>query len=124
MWRSALVAAAGTLLTSGAVARPAIETINATMGADYLTKQATGFWYANMDHSGQYRGYAPDLGSDYDYPVYKAVSPGDGAALQRAINAGTDENGEKRHQTWLSSQPRVGHTVMEGAGGASGGRSC
>ena len=89
MWRSALVAAAGTLLTSGAVARPAIETINATMGADYLTKQATGFWYANMDHSGQYRGYAPDLGSDYDYPVYKAVSPGDGAALQRAINAVT-----------------------------------
>lgn len=107
MWKSALVAAAGTLLAGVAVARPATESSNTTRAADYLATQATGFWYANMDHSGQYRGYAPDLGSDYNYPVFKAVSPGDGAGIQRAINVGTDENGEKRHQTWLSAQPRV-----------------
>ncbi|KAI1144258.1 glycoside hydrolase family 55 protein [Hypoxylon sp. FL0543] len=70
-----------------------------------LQKRATSFWYANMDHTGQYRGYAPDLGSDYTYPVYMAVNPGDGAGIQNAINdAG---NGDKRHGEWLASQPRV-----------------
>lgn len=105
-WTSALVAAAGTLLARGAVARPAVETSNATTAADDLVRRATGFWYANMDHTGQYRGYAPDLDGDYNYPVYQAVSPGDGAGIQRAINAGT-ASGQTRHPTWLSSQPRV-----------------
>ncbi|KAI1413046.1 glycoside hydrolase family 55 protein [Hypoxylon sp. FL1857] len=70
-----------------------------------LQKRATSFWYANMDHTGQYRGYAPDLGSDTTYPVFMAVNPGDGAGIQNAINdAG---NGNKRHGEWLASQPRV-----------------
>ncbi|KAI1213565.1 glycoside hydrolase family 55 protein [Annulohypoxylon truncatum] len=71
---------------------------------DNLVKRATSFWYANMDHTGSARGYAPDLGTD-TYPVYMAVNAGDGAGIQNAINdAG---NGQKRHGEWLASQPRV-----------------
>lgn len=70
-----------------------------------LTTRATSFWYANLDHTGTARGYAPDLDGDFNYPVYMAVSPGDGAGIQRAINAGT--NGGTRHPQWLASQPRV-----------------
>ncbi|KAI1384809.1 glycoside hydrolase family 55 protein [Hypoxylon trugodes] len=72
---------------------------------DNLLKRATSFWYANMNHTGDYRGYAPDLGSDFTYPVFKAVNPGDGAGIQNAIyDAG---NGNQRHHHWLASQPRV-----------------
>ncbi|KAI6087368.1 glycoside hydrolase family 55 protein [Hypoxylon rubiginosum] len=75
------------------------------VSADNILKRATSFWYANMDHTGQYRGYAPDLGDDYTYPVFKAVNPGDGAGIQTAINdAG---NGNSRNGQWLASQPRV-----------------
>ncbi len=70
-----------------------------------LVKRATSFWYANMDHTGSARGFAPDLDGDSSYPVFKAVNPGDGAGIQQAINdAG---NGNKRHGQWLASQPRV-----------------
>ncbi|KAJ2976359.1 hypothetical protein NUW58_g8108 [Xylaria curta] len=70
-----------------------------------LAARATSFWYANVDHTGTYRGYAPDLDGDFNYPVYVAVNPGDGAGIQRAINSGT--NGGTRHTKWLASQPRV-----------------
>ncbi|KAK4141518.1 glycoside hydrolase [Dichotomopilus funicola] len=64
------------------------------------------FWYANIDHtSDKVRGYAPDLDSDYEYAVYKAVKAGDGPGIQAAINAGTGT--AKRHGQWLASQPRV-----------------
>ncbi|KAI0379671.1 glycoside hydrolase family 55 protein [Hypomontagnella monticulosa] len=70
-----------------------------------LVKRATSFWYANMDHTGQYRGFAPDLGNDFTYPVFMAVNPGDGAGINDAItDAG---NGNTRHSQWLASQPRV-----------------
>jgi hypothetical protein len=76
-----------------------------------LAARATSFWYANVDHTGNARGYAPDLDGDYNYPVYMAVTPGDGAGIQRAINAGT--NGGTRHPQWLASQPRVCfHTML------------
>lgn len=69
-----------------------------------VSKRATSFWYPNMDHAGQARGYAPDLDGDYSYPVYKSVDSGDGDAIQRAIN---NNNGASRHGQWLASQPRV-----------------
>ncbi|KAK4119685.1 glycoside hydrolase family 55 protein [Parathielavia appendiculata] len=66
----------------------------------------TSFWYANIDHtSANVRGYAPDLDGDYVYEVYRAVSPGDGASIQAAINSAT--NGNTRHGKWFASQPRV-----------------
>lgn len=71
---------------------------------DKASKRGTRFWYPNMDHSGQYRGYAPDLDGDDAYQVYVAVKAGDGDAIQRAIN---DDKGGKRHGKWLASQPRV-----------------
>lgn len=70
-----------------------------------IDKRATSFWYANMDHTGQYRGYAPDLDGDHNYAVFKAVQAGNGASIQAAIN---DDNGKSRHGQWLASQPRVG----------------
>jgi hypothetical protein len=70
-----------------------------------LVRRATSFWYANMDHTGNARAYAPDLDPDFSYPVFMAATAGDGSSIQRAINAGT--NGGTRHPQWLASQPRV-----------------
>jgi hypothetical protein len=77
----------------------------------------TDFWYANMNHSGPPRGYAPDLGGDDTYEVFKTVEPGDGAAIQEAID---DDRGKDRRPQWWASQPRVricGGTrfIMEGS---------
>ncbi|KAI1318408.1 glycoside hydrolase family 55 protein [Xylariaceae sp. FL0255] len=68
-------------------------------------RATTSFWYANLDHTGSARGYAPELGTDYTYPVYMAVAAGDGAGIQTAINS--DGAGGSRHSEWLASQPRV-----------------
>lgn len=87
----------------GGVSCSAIPRDNDTL--DNISKRATSFWYANLDHTGSYRGYAPDLGNDYTYPVFKAVNPGDGAGIQTAINDA--DNGNSRNAQWLASQPRV-----------------
>jgi hypothetical protein len=111
------LAAAFALLLSGAQAIPAPDNGNAS-----LSKRATTFWYANMDHTGQYRGYAPDLDPDYTYQVFKAVNPGDGASIQTAINSG---DGANRHGQWLASQPRVSaHKKVVGQGNNRFSRSC
>lgn len=93
------------LLFGAASAVPTPDPLSDNDAGANLTKRATSFWYANMDHTGQYRGYAPDLDGDYTYAVFKSVNPGDGAGIQTAINAGT--NGASRHGQWLASQPRV-----------------
>ncbi|KAM7214657.1 Pectin lyase fold/virulence factor [Rhypophila decipiens] len=68
---------------------------------------ATAFWYNDIDHtSANVRGYAPDLDPDFGYPIYKAVSAGDGAGIQRAINEATT-TGSSRNNLWFASQPRV-----------------
>jgi chitodextrinase len=90
------------LLLQGAVVA-AVPAANNT--ENELVRRATSYWYANMDHTGQYRGYAPDLDPDYSYQVFMAATPGDASSIQRAINAGT--NGATRHPQWLASQPRV-----------------
>lgn len=97
---------AASLLLAGVTATPTpIIESNGDGNDTVLAARATSFWYANVDHTGAARGYAPDLDGDYAYPVYMAVSPGDGAGIQRAITAGT--NGGTRHPKWLASQPRV-----------------
>jgi hypothetical protein len=102
-WARAVMLLALFLTTVSAITIP--NNINDTVTTNPALELSTSFWYANMDHTGQYRGYAPNLGTDYTYPVFKAVSPGDGAGIQRAINdAG---NGARRHGQWLASQPRV-----------------
>ncbi|KAK5991277.1 Glucan endo-1,3-beta-glucosidase BGN13.1 [Cladobotryum mycophilum] len=62
---------------------------------------ASSYWYANMDHSGTARGYAPHTDNPGSYSVYVAVNAGDAGGIQRAIDSGN------RHQQWLASQPRV-----------------
>ncbi|KAK7958621.1 glycoside hydrolase family 55 protein [Apiospora saccharicola] len=105
MMRSALVTAA--VLAVRAIASPLVAATDNDINGTYadLASRATGFWYANMDHTGNARGYAPHLDQDYNYAVFKAVKAGDGAGIQAAINEGT--NGAKRHGQWLASQPRV-----------------
>ncbi|KAI1869657.1 uncharacterized protein JN550_005638 [Neoarthrinium moseri] len=74
--------------------------------ADYSAAAATTFWYANLDHTGPYKGDAPDLDTNHTYPVFKSVSPGATAVeIQAAIN--DNGNGGKRHSQWLASEPRV-----------------
>jgi len=66
---------------------------------------ATNFWYANVDHTGSPRGYAPEV-SPYTYPVFQAVQPSQGGSgIQNAINS--DGNGGTRPGQWLSAEPRV-----------------
>ncbi|OAQ64598.1 glycoside hydrolase family 55 protein [Pochonia chlamydosporia 170] len=57
-----------------------------------------------MDHTGAARGYAPHVDNPGSYPVFKTVNPGDGGAIQSAID--TAGNGNRQNQ-WLASQPRV-----------------
>jgi hypothetical protein len=101
--KSATAVAAASLLTA-VFAAPSALPVDSK--ADLKERATTSFWYANMDHTGDYRGYAPDLDGDYTYPVYKAVSAGASASdIQTAINdAG---NGSERNSEWLASQPRV-----------------
>ncbi|KAH8201325.1 hypothetical protein TruAng_004493 [Truncatella angustata] len=80
---------------------------DAYIHSDSAEVSSTSFWYANLDHTGSYRGYAPDLdGNSSTYPVYVAVKTGATAVeIQAAIN--DDGNGGSRHSQWLASQPRV-----------------
>lgn len=64
-------------------------------------KAATTYWYANMDHTGEFRGIAPYVDNSDSYEVYKTVDPGDGNAIQDAIDSGGRQN------QWLASDPRV-----------------
>jgi hypothetical protein len=97
------------LLAGTALAMPADHATHKR--DDNLSKRATSFWYANMDHTGSARGYAPDLDEDYNYAVYVSATAGSASSIQSAINNGT--NGATRHTKWLASQPRVGHSREE-----------
>lgn len=107
--RSTIITAAVLAAVQAVVASPLAVVAGAEIEVNDthldLASRATGYWYANMDHTGNARGYAPDLDKDYNYAVYKAVKAGDGNGIQAAINDGTD--GAKRHGQWLASQPRV-----------------
>ncbi|KAL6788689.1 laminarinase [Trichoderma sp. SZMC 28012] len=64
----------------------------------------TSFWYAAMDHTGQYKGYAPHAPSPSSYNVFVSVNAGDAGSLQSAIDSAGSSN---RQNEWLASQPRV-----------------
>ncbi|KAK4184355.1 glycoside hydrolase [Podospora australis] len=105
-----VVAALAVVCVAGVSASPTITQPGNTAanGEENVAKRqvSTSFWYANIDHvSGDVRGFAPDLDGDYVYEVYKPVTPGNGASIQAAINAGT--NGAQRNGKWFASQPRV-----------------
>lgn len=62
-----------------------------------VSSSPSTFWLDEMDHTGDGRGYAPELGDYYDYPTYRnvmsstygAVNDGSGDqtdAIQNAIN--------------------------------------
>ncbi|KAK2589625.1 hypothetical protein QQS21_012696 [Conoideocrella luteorostrata] len=82
-----------------------LATASATpTGQSSVEARASGFWYAEMDHTGAPRGYAPHLDNAGSYPVFKAVKSGDGGAIQGAIDTAGSGN---RHEEWLASEPRV-----------------
>lgn len=73
---------------------------------------ATKYWLDEQDHVGNARGYAPFLGNDFTYPVYRNVrlfgAAGDGQkddsdALQNAIN--TDGKGGNRYRNEVTTRP-------------------
>ncbi|KAF9741995.1 hypothetical protein PMIN02_007890 [Paraphaeosphaeria minitans] len=78
-----------------------------------LTSNPTGFWMDQQDHTGNARGYAPFLGTFYNYKTYRNVvkdygAKGDGtgdqtAAIQDALN--DDSQGGNRYQGPLAAQP-------------------
>lgn len=72
--------------------------------SELLLRPNTSFWYAAMDHTGQYKGYAPHTTDPSSYNVYVAVNPGDAGSLQSAIDSAGSED---RQNEWLASQPRV-----------------
>ncbi|KAG8408971.1 hypothetical protein J3458_019978 [Metarhizium acridum] len=88
------------LLAGMASASPAISS-QSGRGMRNTTSQVAAagsdFWYANMDHSGNARGYAPDLGNDYSYDVFKSVSAGDEEQSKGAIDS---NNGKQRRSNW------------------------
>jgi hypothetical protein len=80
----------------------AATTVAAPSRASNVSSQAAaGYWYANMDHTGDYRGKAPWVDDPENYQVFKSVNPGDGSGIQDAIDSGG------RHEQWLASEPRV-----------------
>nr|POE48889.1 glucan endo-1,3-beta-glucosidase bgn13.1 [Quercus suber] len=67
---------------------------------------ASSWWYPNIDHStGTLRDYVPNLGDDYDYPVYIAVASGDSQGLINALVTG-GPNGD-RDNMYLAGEPRT-----------------
>lgn len=101
---SAVTAIAG-LFLAGALASPVP---GGEGGSPQNTpRQASStYWYANMDHTGDYRGYAPGLDISDSYSVFVSVKPEDGGAgIQSAINDASD--GASRPGEWLASEPRV-----------------
>lgn len=92
---TAVVALLGAVTASPAIVRH--------HGRSALQPRAnSSFWYAAMDHTGQFKGSAPYV--DASYNVYVAVSPGDAGSLQNAIDSAGSGN---RQNEWLASQPRV-----------------
>ncbi|KAG6015915.1 hypothetical protein E4U43_004577 [Claviceps pusilla] len=65
--------------------------------------RSSGFWYADMDHSGPGRGFPPHV-DNATYSVFKRVKPGHGDSIQAAIDSA---GSRPRQSEWLASQPRV-----------------
>ncbi|EKD17927.1 uncharacterized protein L3040_004467 [Drepanopeziza brunnea f. sp. 'multigermtubi'] len=74
------------------------------------------YWLDAQDHTGNARGYAPFLGTDYTYPVYRNVKTApytakgnaaadDTAALQYALN--NDGSGGTRYKNGVTIRPAV-----------------
>lgn len=79
-----------------------------------VASKPTQYWLDQQDHTGSARGYAPYLGSDFTYPVYRNVksapynAKGDGKtddtnALQNALNA--DGQGGNRYKNGVTIRP-------------------
>ncbi len=73
---------------------------------------SSAYWLDEQDHTGPARGYAPFLGTDFTYPVYRNVlsygAVGNGVlddtdSLQNAINA--DGMGGNRYRNEVTTRP-------------------
>lgn len=82
------------------------------LASRFLEESATRYWLDEQDHAGNARGFAPFLGNDFTYPVYRNVrafgAVGDGNkddtdALQNAINS--DGKGGNRFRNEVTTRP-------------------
>lgn len=96
------------LLPLASFAAP-VESLSSELG----TRQSGSSWFLpNIDHTtGAVRGFVPDLvngagQSNFTYPVYKTVSPGDAQGFINAISSDGPSGGQ-RDNCWLAGQPRV-----------------
>jgi hypothetical protein len=79
----------------------AVASVAAAPQRKNVSIEATGYWYTNIDHTGDFKGRAPYVDNPDSYEVFKTVDVGDGNAIQNAIDSGG------RHQQWLALEPRV-----------------
>ncbi|KAL8849242.1 MAG: hypothetical protein Q9221_005772 [Calogaya cf. arnoldii] len=77
---------------------------------------AAPYWLDQQDHTGAARGFAPFLGLDFTYPVYRNAKKygavGDGkkndiTALQNAINDDPNSQSENRYQNEVTTRPAL-----------------
>lgn len=93
-------------LASALPAGSLTSSVNSTETNVLAARESSSYWYANMDHTGNARGYVPNLdNNDYTYPVYKAVASGDCGGIQDAIDS-DGPNGD-RDGGWIAGQPRT-----------------
>ena len=96
MLSRAFVAVLATTASAAAIHAVQVEPAATAVSDDVLAASATctgpvvstpsTFWLDQMDHTGNARGYAPELLGYYTYPVYRNVMSGYGA-----VNDGTGD---------------------------------
>lgn len=99
-------------LGSSRASRPRNAWNQIPLSPSWVEVAASRYWLDEQDHTGNARGYAPFLGNDFTYPVYRNVrafgAAGDGNkddtdALQNAIN--TDGKGGNRFRNEVTTRP-------------------
>jgi hypothetical protein len=100
------------LVSTLAVASSAAVGARAPSCSGPVKSSPTTYWLAKQDHTGNPRGYAPNAGGNYNYPVwrnvldYSAKNDGSGdqtASLQKAIN--DNGSGGSRESSGVTRYP-------------------
>lgn len=97
--------AVASLLMGAASANPVQHAHHSHKQDAVAARDDGGYWYANMDHSGTARGYAPYADDPGQWNVFVAAKANDSQSVLDAINEG------ERDGMWFASTPRVGRSL-------------